>query len=258
MKWLIIGVLVLIVVVIVGLAVTVRRRADRLALPSEILEAGWQFTPKPTARGHEPPGTIFRIDRQKRRYLVERLNVPVNTAREAFGKSEVVIETRMSILAGFLGLSLIRPGGSSRFTQKLNLQLTDPIRETTADVDIDPALDEFKPRLRYRADNRYFVIRAARLASGMIYLLSREQKDIIEGLSEQEAMKLKVQSVRRQKNSYHLQQNFPEIMQVMFLAEEIGPIRTEFVGRQPELGVFPVTEILEFDDGETGSPEWNP
>ena len=48
------------------------------------------------------------------------------------------------------------------------------------------------------------------------------------------------------------------MMQIMFLAEEIGPVRAEFEARRPELGMFPVTEVLEFDDGKTGSPEWSP
>ena len=84
MKWFLTGLFVLIVVAILISMIVTRRRADRLALPSEILEPGWQFTPKPTSSG-QSPGTIFRIDRQKRRYLVERLNVPVETAREASG-----------------------------------------------------------------------------------------------------------------------------------------------------------------------------
>jgi hypothetical protein len=255
-KWLLLSLAVIAIAAVLISTVMARRRANRLIRPAEILEPGWQFTAKPTSSALERPGTVFRIDRQRRRYLVERLPVPVVAAREAGGKSEVVIDTTLSVLARFLQLPTTRMSGSARFRQKLQLQLTDPSLETTTDVDIDPALDDLLTRLRYRADNRYFIIRTTRLASGIVYRLSQEQVNVIGVRSD--ALPTATLSGRggvEQRNTYDLRQKFAEPMHVMFLPEEIGPIKAGLGGGQPELGVFPVTEVLEFEDDETGLAE---
>jgi hypothetical protein len=257
MKWWLVG-LAILAVVIVLLRVATARRARRLAQPAEILPPGWQFTLKPTASALEGPGTVFRIDHQKRRYLVERLGVPVSRAREAASRSEAVIETQMAVVARFLGLKAADLGGSASFRQKLELELINPEREATTDADVDPILDDFKQRLKYRADNRYFIIRDTRLVSGMVYRLSRQQADALSGLAEAGQSALNARGSIRQGNSYEVRQNFPEPMQVMFLAEEMGPVKAGFGGGRPELGIFPVTEVLEFTDDGTGLMEPNP
>jgi hypothetical protein len=82
-KWLLLSLAVIAIAAVLISTVMARRRANRLIRPAEILEPGWQFTAKPTSSALERPGTVFRIDRQRRRYLVERLPVPVVAAREA-------------------------------------------------------------------------------------------------------------------------------------------------------------------------------
>src|SRR5437870_4068400 len=78
------------------------RRTSSAPSPPPLLSAGWQFYSRPTEL--EPPGTIFRIDRSKRRYMVDTLKVPTERGDEAVGRREESVQAEMGMVARLLGL----------------------------------------------------------------------------------------------------------------------------------------------------------
>src|SRR5450759_2720028 len=156
MSYWVIGVLVIIVLITMWLIVTkkmhIASREDAVKM-GRPLETGWMFYSKPTTL--EPPGTIFRIDAQKTKYIVGELKVQVQKGKEVFGKSQERIQASMGVLAKILGVNVnINLGG--RRAEQLEFEMTDPARETVMDMEIDLALKPFLEKLEYRTDNRYF------------------------------------------------------------------------------------------------------
>ena len=56
---------------------------SRTTAPAALLEPGWQFYTRPTSL--EPPGTVFRIDKEGRRFAVAEIPTEKTTGTEAFG-----------------------------------------------------------------------------------------------------------------------------------------------------------------------------
>ena len=73
----------------------------RATAPAALLEPGWQFYPRPTSL--EPPGTVFRIDKEGRRFAVTEIPTAITTGSEAFGAQSVAIRTNARMLAKFIG-----------------------------------------------------------------------------------------------------------------------------------------------------------
>ena len=63
-----------------------------------VLQEGWQFYHRPTTL--EPVGTVFRIDKEHRRYIVDRLDIEKMSGREAAGHLEDSIEIGGGVLSG--------------------------------------------------------------------------------------------------------------------------------------------------------------
>jgi hypothetical protein len=205
------------------------------------------FYSKPTTL--EPPGTIFRIDAQKTKYIVGELKVQVQKGKEVFGKSQERIQASMGVLAKILGVNVnINLGG--RRAEQLEFEMTDPARETVMDMEIDLALKPFLEKLEYRTDNRYFIIRESRIAMGIKYRFSEGQISSLGG----DAAVMKAALVKgtlfasQEKNQYELLQEFDQAMRVMFLPEEIKPITAGLSGERPELGRIPVKEELTWNE----------
>lgn len=229
-----------------------RRKAiqSELKAPSHILDTGWQFYSKPTTL--EPPGTVFRIDTDGRRYLVTLLDVPSQIGQEAAGRVHESVSTSTGVLARFLGLQLGHLKTEGRRQEQLVFEIKSPAREVTTDQDIEAALVTFLDTLDYRVDNRYFIVRECRTARAMSFTLSDLQLIDLGG----QVMLKKLVSGRgtlvRSSRTKHweLNQQFPKPMRVMFLPEEIKPITAAFAGNPPQLGRVRVKETLNWKDPE--------
>jgi hypothetical protein len=104
-----------------------------------------------------------------------------------------------------------------------------------------PALKD----LNYRVDNRYYIIRETRSATTMVYRLTQSQVAAIGGeASLSAAFGVKAALDIGQGGLYEINQEFPQRMHVMFLAEEIAPVKSGLAGAQPVLGRRPVRHAL--------------
>lgn len=221
--------------------------------PDRMLEPGWQFYGKPTAL--EPPGTVFRIDPHKRRYLVDTLDLPVQAGDEAFGRHRERVAASMGMVARFFGLEGASVKVEGENTQELEFEMVGARREVVEDADLDPALTALLERLQYRADNRYFIIRECRTATGVTYHLEGHQVDRLGG---EAALKGAVGVEGRlyegdRSREYVLEQTFDAPLRVLFMPEEIRPLARGLAGEKPRLGTAPVREVLEWEEGEKGA-----
>lgn len=223
------------------------KREKKLA---DILDPGWQFYTKPTTL--EPPGTVFRIDSDERRYTVETLEVEIITGKEASGRSVKSVETAVGILARLFGFRLFNIGAKRKKVERLYFEMAGSVIEKTTDMAMDRVLDPFIENLKphYRADYRYFVIREVRMVSAMKYYLSEDLVNemgggapLIEGIAVEGKLS------RGRQGEYELDQEFAEPMRVMFLPEEITTITAGLAGSRPELGIVPVQEVLFWEEG---------
>jgi hypothetical protein len=214
--------------------------------------AGWQFYFAPTTQ--EPPGTVFRIDANRTRYIVEILKVKFHTGKEVFPDYKGSLTASLGILASFLNVKGVDLKAQSSKTEELVFKMKEPKREYLDDQDLDSVLDLFIKGLTYRVDNRYFVIRECRKAKGLTYKVTRDQLDNLGGeASLNELVKLKGKLIKsRQKDEFVIESEFNQPMRVMYLPEEIKPISSGLAGTKPELGRVPVSEPLVWEaEGES-------
>ena len=105
-------------------------------------------------------------------------------------------------------------------------------------------LSEFRSRVDYRRDNRYFIIRESRSAVAVRYSLSRELVNSLQGTAGlAQLVKSNSGLSYEERGSYVLNQKLPTRMRVMFLAEELIPAKGMSGGR-PHFETAPVTEPL--------------
>ncbi len=211
--------------------------------PDGILAAGWQFYHWPTTL--EPIGTVFRIDREQRRIIVDELAITSRRGRESSARVEHALEAGAGIIARLIGLELLRGGARAARTETVVFELAEPEREYTTDAEVDRVLGPYLAELAYRADNRYFLIRDCRWAAAMTYRLAKERLVELGGeaaVTAALAAEAKLTAVGG--DLYEIDRTFPEPMRVMFLPEEIKPVAAGLGGGEPELGRVPVTEPL--------------
>jgi hypothetical protein len=223
-----------------------RRRKDERSFSSNLLEDGWQFYNKPTTL--EPPGTVFRIDPDKKRNLVHELKVKTMKGEEAFGRVEKSIVSNASIVASFLGLKKPSLGANAGKIEEVKVEMQNLVREVTTDFELDPILKPFLKEIKYRAKNRYYIIRQATTTNEIDFQLSKDQVLSLGGEAYLgKAISAKGQVLRKTEDSYILQQKFEKPMRIMFLPEEIKPISAGLGGKAPELGLVPVKGVLDWD-----------
>lgn len=198
----------------------------------------------------EPPGTVFRIDAGGCRFIVDRLTVEVDEGPEASSRLEQRMEVKLGVLARFVGLVPIGANVGGGRVQTLEFEVHDPVRAVTTDVALRAPLDILLEQLERRPDDRYFVIRETRSASGIIYRLSEGQVAELGGegpvhaaLSAGASLSAKGAGV------YEITQPFPERLRVTFMPEEIKRVSAGLAG-EPRLGLVPVTTALEWCEPE--------
>lgn len=214
----------------------------------EALDAGWQFYSRPTTM--DPPGTVFRVDKEGVKYPVHRLGLAIEEGKEAEIHLESEIETTASILTRFFGLRSFDVKAGAGRVKRLKFSMSEPVREVTTDYTVSKSMGLFLKEMPYKAGNRYFLIRAARTATAMKYLLSQELAADLGGeVAITEAIKAGAKIKAGTQGIVEIDQKFEERMRVMFLPEEIMPVRAGLSSKQPELGLRPVSEVLIWEEG---------
>jgi hypothetical protein len=222
------------------------RRAPSGPLAPPLLGAGWQFYSRPTEL--EPPGTVFRIDPSKRRYMVDTLEVTAQSGDEAVGRREESVQASMGMVARFFGLGP-KLDVDAEHSETFVFDLKGASRQYVSDSDIDTVLDPWLEQHELREGSRYFVIREAVSGSEITYHLDRSQVDKLGGeASLTEAAKLEGNlHTSTSKSDYVLQQTFDKPMRIMFLPEELRPL-TRGLAERTVIGRRPVTTPLIWED----------
>jgi hypothetical protein len=218
----------------------------RATAPAALLEPGWQFYTRPTSL--EPPGTVFRIDKEGRRFAVAEIPTASATGAEAFGTTSVAIRTNARMLARFIGGHTdLAAGQKGDRLETLEFEMFDVQKEVTTDIAILELLMEFRSRVDYQPGNRYFIIRESRSALELRYSLSEQLVNALDGSAGLSQLVKGDSGLSYEKReSYVLKQRLPTRMRVMFLAEEIIPT-TALIGDKPQFETTPVTEPLVWD-----------
>lgn len=216
--------------------------------PAQVLEEGWQLYAKPTTL--EPVGTIFRIDDARRRFMVDQAVVDTQEGAEAAAKVQQRIQANIGFFARFLGLDSYSGKLSGQDTETLEFEIVNPVRQVASDAAMDRAMVPVLASLKYRTDFRYYIIRETRSATAMTYRLTQAQLGEIGGeMSLAVALGAGAKIGAGQIGLYEINQTFPERMRVMFLAEEIAPVKAGLAGGQPMLGRIPVRWPLVWSEG---------
>lgn len=239
-----IAVLVVVAMALASVYILRTRLIDsRTTAPAALLEPGWQFYTRPTSL--EPPGTVFRIDKEGRRFAVAEIPTEKTTGTEAFGATSMAIRTNARMLAKFIGgRADVAAGQEGNRLETLEFEMFDVEKEVTTDVAILQLLTEFRSRVEYKPENRYFVIREARSALGVRYSLSEQLVNALHGAAGlSQLVKGDSGLSYEKKESYVLNQKLPTRMRVMFLAEEVVPTNA-LLGDKPQFETTPVTEPL--------------
>jgi hypothetical protein len=215
--------------------------------PSDAFDEGWQFYSKATTL--EPPGTVFRIDANGRRYIVGKVDVASEKGEETVASLEKRVSTTLGMFIRFLGLDKLGIGGKLDRVQQFAFELKDSEREITTDLALDDALLAFLEKLDYRADNRYFVIREALSATSMLYALTKDQLVELGGeAAVQAAIGAGANAASKVGERISFPKTFPQRMRVTFLPEEITTTKSSLSGAKPELGRKRVTAPLTWVD----------
>jgi hypothetical protein len=223
------------------------KRKNQPSSSMNILPIGWQFYSKPTTL--EPPGTVFRIDKEKKKYIVDYLKVKPQKGEEAFGRVQTSMQAKTSIVASFLGLTNLSISSHAEKDEQMIFEMGNIVKEVLTDAKIDPILKSFLEKLDYRVDNKYYIIREATTTDGIDFQLNKDQVINLGGeasLNQAISVKGEIFSSKKEEN-YILQKKFEKPMRVMFFPEEIKPVSAGLGGIEPELGLVPVKGVLEWD-----------
>ena len=97
------------------------------------------------------------MDDDGRRYIVANLEIKTTKGKGASGRSFKSSQASVGILASWFGLDKIGFGVKGKKVERLEFEITNPVREESTDMAIDEVLDPFLEQLDNRADNRIFL-----------------------------------------------------------------------------------------------------
>lgn len=215
--------------------------------PVDLLPRGWQLYSRPT--NLEPIGTIFRIDQEGRRFIVNNLT-PATRRADVSGHAEVEhIETTSDAIARLLGLPSLKPPVGVRAARPVRFHVVEPMRHTTTEAVLDDALTPYVAAMEFRKDSRYYVIRETRSAAAITFLLSLQELDEIGGEAAVAAAgDRRVTITAGRPGVFDLTYTLEEPKGVMFLAEEIAPIVAGLAGDEAKLGRVAVEGAVDWVD----------
>lgn len=217
------------------------------------LAQGWQLKIPPS--DSLKAGSIYRVSHDGYFYRVKTLSIPAETIQEAEFNYATKVITNKSILANYLGVAQV--GGDSDQEIQLTLALNNIVREVTYDESVDIALEKMWDNIRYRTNEKYYVIRETRAASQIDIYLNKEQVNSLGGkakIMNSTHANAAIHSADQGRVKIHGQYQVP--MYVMYLPEEIKPLSASFNNENPEFEVYPVQGVLNWktNTNEASSP----
>jgi len=215
--------------------------------PIDILSAGWQFYDNPTTL--DAPGTIFRIDSNKKKFTVHIYNLPIITGDEVYAERTESVKTKSGIFAKFIGLKNIPDIGFGTGSNKsIAFSIKDVKREVTTDQAVNNILKDLWSKIEYKTDNRYYIIRETKSATQIKFIVNNDiladfggEKSFTKYISGRVDLKYE------KKGDLILNQELPKRMRVLYLVDEIL-IQPSLSGKPPEATLVPVNDVLVWTD----------
>lgn len=219
-----------------------------------LLTLGWEFFPNPTTAN--PPGTIFRVTPDKRKFHVATLPINYHEALESLGTNFILEATDVNIGARLLGKKNldIKIESSGDRSSKFQFSIESPVREYAGDDEIDEPLASFYKELKksYRARDKYYIIYETIKGDGMTYELSQNQVMKLGGEAQlKEVLTLKNAPIKvEKKNNYELKETFKKPMRILLLTEEIRPASYGLSDEELKFERVPVTTAINWIEEE--------
>lgn len=210
--------------------------------PDDLLPAGWHFYSRPT--NLEPPGTIFRIDSEGRRFIVERLMPKIDRGPEPGVVKVQSIRAKFGMVARLFGLELPGLKVGSASISVLQFELTDPERASTNDAEMNRVMTPFLKAMEFRSNNRYYIIRESRSATAMKFVLADDQLAQVGGRAAVASKGVDISISASKSGVMDLSKKFPQRLGVMFLPEEITQVRAGLAAGDAQLGRISVNYTL--------------
>ena len=213
----------------------------------DAFDRGWQFYTRATTL--EPPGTVFRIDGDRRRYQVGALDVASQHGDEVGLTINKRVETTLEFLVRLLGLEQLSAKANLKSVERYSFAMHEAQRAFLTDMAVDKPLRAFLDQLDFRADNRYFLIREAVSATSMTLSLTKDQAAMI-GAQASVAPQVNAGAATGvgRDQLIEMPNAFPQRMRVTYLPEEIRPTRSQLGSGTPQLGLSPVSDFLMWEE----------
>jgi hypothetical protein len=132
-----------------------------------------EFQMFPSARTFDPPGSIFRVNRDGVRFDVADISGEITPAT---GSEDIPDQTGRRRVEGNVIGNLLKGDASGAVsaagTYDVGLKLSGAVREKTSDLNLDKALSLVLKQVALRSDNRYYVIRETIAVREVDYELS--------------------------------------------------------------------------------------
>ena len=135
------------------------------------------FDTYPTPRTFDGPGYVFRVDQEKKKFPVLKLDVRVESSGwESFSRQVKTTTWKLGALGEFLGDSKVveqlKASGNADAEVRTEIELGTGSRYRTYDADIEVAVK--KAKITYRRDSRYYVVREAVAVKKITLKIDRE------------------------------------------------------------------------------------
>jgi hypothetical protein len=225
----------------------------RTPTPDKVLDAG--FVMFPTPRSSDAPGTVFRIDASGVRFDVLDLSPQLSlaTSEETFPELASDGTRTVSSKAFFNFLAAVLPvhvSADRTLNYNFTLALFGVRRQKTTDVQIDSVLFPQLPNVRWRDDNKYYVIRETIIADSIKYSFDNTSLTALNADANFKTLVGDSTQIKwRSHESYQLAQQFPHAQRVYYKVDQIRS-KTGGYGGAPVLAVehLPVKSELGYVD----------
>jgi hypothetical protein len=198
-------------------------------------EAGWQLPSSATR--HAVPGTVLGVGKDGTAFVLDRLTIKTESTVRTGLMTEKRVRASVGTYGRFLGLGKPAVGVNVDRLESFTLEMPDAEAETASDTELDEQVAALLERLKpmYRADHRYFVVRATVSAPSVVPRFTTEQ-----------AASFGVSDV--------LKLDFPAMTRVAVKLDEIRVMKASLGGGPPTLGVAPAEDPLSW--GEDVTAPW--
>jgi hypothetical protein len=202
----------------------------------------------------DPPGTIFRIDQDHKRFIVTDLSgvIPVHRARVEIPEFTNTQQTKVGFLVSILQQFGVLEGPTIEtnlgVTRALSVRVDSAVHEFTRDDEVERAIRQRLEKLRRRQGSQYYIVRETINARRAAFTFSRDFVSDVGGSAKiAAAANAKAGVEWKTENGYVLNARFAVPHRVFYKAERLV-LPAGGLGGVGDFQRVPVTEPLEWTE----------